>query len=124
MRVLEIGCGSGVAAREIANRIPNVPILAIDRSRLAIDLATKKSKEEIGSGRLLFRQVAIENFKLEENELPYDLAFGIRVGVLDGRHPEAGELALARIAKALNADGKLFIDVGKPLAEIPLGKFR
>jgi cyclopropane fatty-acyl-phospholipid synthase-like methyltransferase len=42
MRVLEIGCGSGVAASEIANRIPNVHILAIDRSRLVIDLATKK----------------------------------------------------------------------------------
>jgi SAM-dependent methyltransferase len=120
IRVLEIGCGTGAAAREIANRIPNGHILGIDRSRKAIELAIKTSMEEIGSGRLSYRQVAIENFKLEENELPYNLAVAIRVGALDGRHPEAGQLAQARIAKALTVNGKLFIDGGKPLKEIPL----
>ena len=36
MRVLEIGCGPGAMAREIAGRIGNGYVLAIDRSRLAV----------------------------------------------------------------------------------------
>jgi ubiquinone/menaquinone biosynthesis C-methylase UbiE len=89
MRVLEIGCGSGVAAREIANRIPNVHILAIDRSRLVIDLATKKSKEEIGSGRLLFRQVAIENLSWKKTNFrtTWHLVYGSGPWTVGTRKP-------------------------------------
>jgi len=36
LRVLEIGCGSGAAAREIARRIGDGHVLAIDRSPKAI----------------------------------------------------------------------------------------
>jgi cyclopropane fatty-acyl-phospholipid synthase-like methyltransferase len=32
IRVLEIGCGPGAAAREIANRFEDIYVLAIDRS--------------------------------------------------------------------------------------------
>jgi hypothetical protein len=41
------------------------------------------------------------------------------VGALDGRHPELEPAALARIAKALTKNGKLLIDGGNPLREIP-----
>lgn len=124
IRVLEIGCGPGAAAREIAKRIGNGYILAIDRSSKAIQQAIKNSQEEIASGRLGFRQVAIENFEREELEQPYDIAFAVRVGTLDGRHPIAGLLALPKIAKALTKNGKLFIDGGNPLWEINLQSYR
>jgi len=39
---------------------------------------------------------------------------------LNGRHPEAGREALARIAAALTPKGRLFIDGGQPLRELPL----
>ena len=39
MRVLEIGCGPGVAAREIVRLWPDVHVLGIDRSASAIRLA-------------------------------------------------------------------------------------
>ena len=42
IRVLEIGCGPGAAAREIAQRIGSGQILAIDRSAKAIQLAIEK----------------------------------------------------------------------------------
>ncbi len=48
MRVLEIGCGPGVAAREVSRRIGNGTIIAIDRSAKAIDLAKKGSVSELG----------------------------------------------------------------------------
>lgn len=124
VRVLEIGCGPGVAAREIANRIGDGHILAIDRSEKAIRQALKNAREEIKSENLSFRQVAIEEFELEHNEQPYDIAFAVRVGALDGRHPELSKLALPRIAKALTKDGKLYIDGGNPLKEIPLDDYR
>lgn len=120
MRVLEIGCGPGVAAREVARRIGDGHVLGIDRSKKAIALARAGSKAELATGRLSFRSVAIEDFELASDQAPFDLAFAIRVGALDGRHPEAFERASARIAAALKPRGKLFIDGGEPLRLIAL----
>lgn len=119
-RVLEIGCGPGAMAREIARRIGDGHVLAIDRSETAIRQAIAGSAAEIASGRLAFRCIAAEDFMLEPGEVPFDLAVAIRVGALDGRHPETGRLARARIAKALVAEGQLFIDGGKPLKTVAL----
>ena len=66
------------------------------------------------------RLAAIEEFKLAPGETPFDLAFAIRVGALDGRHPRLQERALENIAAALAPGGRLFIDGGAPLKEIPL----
>jgi cyclopropane fatty-acyl-phospholipid synthase-like methyltransferase len=118
MRVLEIGCGPGAAAREVARRIGDGHLLAIDRSATAIAQARTACRGEIAAGTLSLRQVAIEDFLLEPGEPPYDLAFAVRVGALDGRFPEAGRTALARIAAALTPAGRLFIDGGDPLREL------
>jgi SAM-dependent methyltransferase len=118
--VLEIGCGPGAAARAVARRIGEGQVLAIDRSAKAVEQARRGSKAEIASGRLIVRQAAVEEFELEAGEAPYDIAFAVRVGALDGRHPEVGRRALRRIAAALTPTGRLFIDGGNPLREIPL----
>jgi cyclopropane fatty-acyl-phospholipid synthase-like methyltransferase len=65
MRVLEIGCGPGVAARLALARIGNGYVLAIDRSARAVSLARAGSRSELASGRLELRQVAIEHFALK-----------------------------------------------------------
>jgi SAM-dependent methyltransferase len=124
IRVLEIGCGTGAAAREISRRIGNGHILAVDRSAKAIQQAIAGSQTEIETGRLSFRQVAIENFNLENDEKLFDIAIAIRVGALDGRHPEIETQALFGIAKALTEEGKLFIDGGTPLKEVSLDGYR
>jgi len=124
MRVLEIGCGPGAMAREISTRIGNGHILAIDRSAKAIKQAIAGSQAEIETGRLSFRQVAIENFELEANKMPFDIAIAVRVGALDGRHPKIEKQALLKISKALTKKGKLFIDGGNPIKEISLDKYR
>lgn len=121
MRVLEVGCGPGVAARAVLHRLGAGHVLAIDRSAKAIGQAVAGSITELASGRLEFRCVAIEDFVLAEDEPPYDLAFAVRVGALDGRHAAAGRIALDRLRNALSAKGRLFIDGGDPLAEIALG---
>lgn len=120
IRVLEIGCGPGAMAREIARRIGDGHILAIDRSAKAVAQAGVSSRAEIAAGRMSVRQSAAEDFTLDVGEQPFDLAVAIRVGALDGRHPEAGKAARRRIAAALVPHGRLFIDGGTPLREIAL----
>lgn len=119
MRVLEIGCGPGAAARAIVSRFSDVRVLAIDRSTKAVRQARMGSTSEIASGRLRVRHVAIE---LVGGEAPYDIAFAVRVGALDGRHPEAGQRARRRIARAPTPRGRLFTDGGDPLRELSLGR--
>ena len=124
VRVLEIGCGTGVTAREIANRIGKAKVLAIDRSAKMIAQAKRLSHSQINNGSLEFMQTNIEDFALPEKEQLYDFAFAVRVGALDGRHPELEQRALHNIARALRPNGKLFIDGGDPLKEINLVKAR
>lgn len=120
LRVLEIGCGPGVAARAVLARVGGGQVLAIDRSAKAIAQAIAGSAPELATGQLEFRQIAAEDFVLLNGERPYDLAFAIRVGALDGRHPRAGQLALVRIRSALVPGGRLYIDGGDPLRAIAL----
>ena len=121
MRVIEIGCGPGVAAREVAARVgPEGHVLAIDRSAKAIAQLVASSEDLIASGRLTARHMAVEDLELEGDEPPYDLAFAVRVGAFDGRHPRAGAAGLERLARALVPGGRLLIDGGDPLREIAL----
>ncbi len=120
LRVLEIGCGPGAAARAVADQLTTGHILAIDRSATAIDQLTTSSSEQIRSGRLSARQVAIEDLTLADDEEPFDLVFAIRVGALDGRHPHQGQAAQQRISAATRRRARLFIDGGQPLRELPI----
>ena len=123
LRILEIGCSTGSAAREITRRLTDVYVLGIDRSAKAIHTAVACSQPEISAGKLHFQKVAIEDFTFDDGSL-FDLAFAIRVGALDGRHPDREEKALSNIAKALKLNGKLFIDGAKRLREMDLNKYR
>lgn len=118
MRILEIGCGPGAMAREMANRIEDGFVLAIDRSNTAIRQAKAGSKSQIKAGVLEFRQSKIEEFDLLPKERRFDLAVAIRVGALDGRHPNLEKEALRRIQLALKPKGRLYIDAPTGIREI------
>jgi tRNA A58 N-methylase Trm61 len=120
MRVLEIGGGPGAATKAVARRIGDGHILMIDRSAKSIALAARNAAAEIDAGLMSVRHVAVEDFELLENEEPFDLAFAVRVGTLDGRHPKGGQIALQQIADALTPQGQLFIDGGTPLRHLQL----
>ena len=121
MRVLEIGGAPGAAARVVAERIgAEGHVLVIDRSPRGVALIERSAAAEIWAGRLSVRCVAAEDFALEPGERPYDLAFAVRVGALDGRHPHAGVAARRRIRAALVPGGRLFIDGGRPLRAVGL----
>jgi len=120
MRVLEIGGAPGSAARAIVERVRGVHVLVIDRSAKGVAQIERVAASEIAAGRMSVRCIAAEEFELALGEPPYDLAFAVRVGALDGRHPHAGELVRDRMRAALVPGGKLLVDGGDPLREITL----
>jgi DNA helicase-2/ATP-dependent DNA helicase PcrA len=85
-------------------------VLGIDRSATAIQQAIRVSEYEMSSEILTFRQVAAEELTLHAGEGPFDLVLAVRVGALDGRHPEAGRRAMERIAVVLAPAGELWVD--------------
>lgn len=120
LRVLEIGCGPGAAAREVVQRLGDGYVLGIDRSERAVAQALAASREEVATGRLAFRVGVVEELTLAADDELFDLAFAVRVGALDGRHPQLRRQALERIAAALQPTGRLYVDTGDPLAEVEL----
>jgi hypothetical protein len=104
----------------VAARLDTGHVLAVDRSAAAVARASAGAADLIRAGRMSVRRVAAEDFVLEPGEEPYDLVFAIRVGGLDGRHRDAGERILRRLAAATTAAARLFIDGGDPLRELPI----
>lgn len=120
MRVVEIGCGPGAAAREIAERVAPGYVLGIDRSRVAIAQARAACADLVRAKRMGLRCAAIEDFALTEDDAPFDLAFAVRVGVLDCRHPDKEARAIERIRSALTKRSALFVGDGADLRKIAL----
>lgn len=110
MRVIEVGGAPGAAAREVARRVAPGYVLVIDRSAKGVELTRRACAEEIAAGLLDVRHVPVEEARLERGELPYDLAFACRVGVLDGRHPQRHEVAVANLRAMLVDGAPILID--------------
>lgn len=95
-------------------------MLGIDRSPRAIQQARVACAAEIAAGIVSLRCVAVEDSSLLPGEKPFQLAFALRVGALDGRHPEDGARALPRVAAMLGRGGKLLVGDGGDLRAMPL----
>ena len=76
--------------------------------------------ELISAGRLSVKTSAAEDLVLDEGEQLYDVAFAVRVGAFDGRHPKRYEEAVRRVGAALVPEGRLFINGSDPLRTLML----
>jgi ubiquinone/menaquinone biosynthesis C-methylase UbiE len=84
-RVLEIGCGHGVAATFVCERLDGGRLTAIDRSAKMIAAAARRNAEHVAAGRAEFLVMRLEELDLGERR--FDLVFAVRVGLFH-REPE------------------------------------
>ena len=101
-RLLEVGCGHGVAASLVCARLEDGRLTAIDRSPQMIDMATRRNEEHVAAGRASFEAVELERADFRGER--FDKAFGVHVAALW----RSGE-ALAKVREALAPGGALYV---------------
>ena len=90
-RVLEIGCGHGVAATIVCDRLETGRYTAIDRSRKMIDAAARRNAGHVAAGRAEFLVAALEDADLGDRR--FDRIFAVRVGLFHREPDRARALA-------------------------------
>ena len=89
-RVLEIGCGAGVTATLVCERLTTGTLLAIDRSAKQVALAERRNAAHVAAGRAEFRTARAQDLGDER----FDRVFSMNVREL-WQEPE---LAVERLA--------------------------
>lgn len=107
-RVLEIGCGHGVAATLICERLISGCYYAIDRSKKMVDIATKRNQPFVIAG--LARFVHSEFELLDLGDLKFHKVLAMRVRLFR----EQPELATKLAERLLVPRGKLFVQYDEP----------
>jgi SAM-dependent methyltransferase len=102
-RLLEVGCGHGVAVSLVCERLTTGTITAIDRSPKMIEMAMRRNREHIDAGRATLRAVALEQADLEEGQFDTIFAFNVAPFWLQ---PQA---ALDAVGKHLGPDGAVYV---------------
>lgn len=84
-RVLEIGCGHGVAATMVCERLEGGRLTAIDRSAKMIAAAAQRNAPYVEAGKAEFLVANLEDVDLGERR--FDVIYAVRVGLFH-REPE------------------------------------
>jgi ubiquinone/menaquinone biosynthesis C-methylase UbiE len=90
-RVLEIGCGHGVAATMVCERLETGRLTAIDRSPKMVEAAERRNAAHVEAGRAEFLVATLEDADLGERR--FDKIFAVRVGLFHREPDRARELA-------------------------------
>ena len=90
-RVLEIGCGHGVAATMVCARLTTGRLTAIDRSAKMIEAAAKRNAEYVAAGVAEFLVATLEDADLGDRR--FDRIFAARVGLFHREPDRARALA-------------------------------
>jgi ubiquinone/menaquinone biosynthesis C-methylase UbiE len=99
-RILEVGCGHGVAVTLVCERLDGGRITAVDRSPKMIDAARSRNREH--AGKITFVTASVEDADLADER--YDKAFAIHVAAL--HEPGA---ALDVVRRHLVPGGRLYL---------------
>lgn len=107
-RVLEIGCGHGVAATLVCARLRGGSYLAVDRSASMIAAATRRNAAFVQDGTARFVCGDFETFA--PGEARFDKVFAMRVRLFKTDPDRARALA----SRWLAPGGQLFVQYDEP----------
>lgn len=102
-RVLEVGCGHGVAVSLVCERLTRGRITAIDRSPKMIELAALRNREHVDAGRAVLRTAALEQVDLGTQRFDKVFAFNVAPFWL------APDAALAVVRRHLAVGGAFYL---------------
>jgi SAM-dependent methyltransferase len=110
-RVLELGCGHGVALSLVCERLDGGHIVGLDRSSKMTDATRRRNREHLEAGRATVLTASLDDADLGDTR--FDTIFGLHFPPLlrGGR-----DRALATIRRLLAHDGRLFV-LFQPLHE-------
>jgi ubiquinone/menaquinone biosynthesis C-methylase UbiE len=92
-RVLEIGCGHGVAATLVCERLKGGHLTAVDRSEKMIEAAKRRNAAYVETGRAEFLVADLEDLDLGGRR--FDKFFAVRVGLFH-REPDRAHSLVER----------------------------
>ena len=92
-RVLEIGCGHGVAATFVCERLDEGHLTAIDRPAKMIQAATRRNVAYVDAGKAEFLVATLEDLDLGDRR--FDKIFAVRDGLFH-REPERARCLVER----------------------------
>jgi SAM-dependent methyltransferase len=110
-RLLEVGCGAGVAVSLLCERLSGGAIVGLDRSRPMIVRATRRNRRHVDAGRAAFQALALAEADFGDER--FDEAFAVNVRLF--RSDAAREADVLR--RALAPDGALYLVQHHPSAE-------
>jgi SAM-dependent methyltransferase len=109
-RLLEIGCGHGVAVSLVCERLTTGTIVAIDRSTAMIGHAWKRNERHIAAGKATLHVGEISDIDVSDRR--FDKVFAVNVSLF-WTHPNR-ELAIVK--EVLAPGGGLFVFHHPPVA--------
>src|SRR3954468_13565255 len=98
-RLLEVGCGHGVAVSLVCERLTTGTITAIDRSAKMIEMATRRNHEHVDAGRAVLETLALEHAAFGDRR--FDKVFPFNVAPFWQQR----EAALGAVRERLAGDG-------------------
>ena len=103
-RLLEIGCGPGVAVSLVCEKLDGGTITAIDRSQKMIETARKRNADHVASVVASFQTASLE--EADFGEARFDKIFAINVGLFWRQQPIR---ELTTLWNHLAPKGRLFL---------------
>ncbi|MEV0153026.1 methyltransferase domain-containing protein [Micromonospora sp. NPDC050686] len=94
-RVLEVGCGPGLAAGLICAALTEGRLLAVDRSAIAVGAARRRNAAAVAAGQVTFRLAELA--ALDPADGPFDRILAVDVNVFWARPPGAEYALLPRL---------------------------
>jgi SAM-dependent methyltransferase len=117
MRVLDVGCGTGVVTRDIAARVgTRGAAVGLDPSRRLLDVARRRARSDRAGGRLSFR--VGDGLALPFPRASYDAALAVTVLL----HVPAGDAIIREMIRVTRPGGRVAVldqDFGTFVLDVP-----